>query len=320
MHLARPLLSTSALRPARGEGNRRAFLLLHAQSLGRQSYKPSVTGLALIQRNYSAQLKTNRPKDDADSILDDVELGARDWHYHHRLEGGHKSKAPVRELNRILKQDERLIQQKHQLDQHRTLTANQTFSQHSHGFHTSASQGFGHRSQSSRVDRPDTHGRLQEDGNDNFSLPHREPLKKATDSLREGAHKAHEKVNETTEEGVNKAAQFKDRVQEKVNEAAEGGAHKAANLKDKLSSLNSQLADAYAAAKDNLIGDYEDAKGALDKEAERLKKQGSKPGQHTSPGVLLDTNDTYDIAKDNVVDPEQANQKSEPSSSAQQKH
>ncbi|KAJ1658156.1 hypothetical protein IWQ61_002559 [Dispira simplex] len=318
MHLARPLLSTSAFRPARGEGNRRAFLLLHAQSLGCQSYRPSVTGLALIQRNYSAQLKTNRPKD-ADCILDDVELGARDWHYHHRLEGGRKSKAPVRELNRILKQDEQLVQQKHQLGQHRTLTANQTFSQHFHGFHTSTSQGFGHRSQPSRVDRSDTHGRLQEDGNGNFTVPHREPLKKATDTLREGAHKAHEKVNETTEEGVQKAAQFKDKVQEKVNEAAEGGVHKAAHLKNKLSSLNSQLADSYAAAKDNLIGDYEDAKGALDKEAERLKKQGSKPSQHTSSSVPLDTNDTYDIAKDNVVDPEQANQKNEPSS-AQQKH
>ncbi|KAJ1950547.1 hypothetical protein IWQ62_006552, partial [Dispira parvispora] len=225
MHLARPLLSTSGLFSARSGGHR-AFLLLHARSLGPQSYKPSAAGLASIQRSYSAQLKSNRPKD-AEYILDDVELGARDWHYHHRLEGGRKSNAPVRELNRILKQDEQIGQHGYHLGHPHATTANQTFSQRSHGFHTSATQGFGHRSQ-------DTHRGLQDDGNGNFPLPNQEHLKKAKDTLGESAQKASEKLKETTEEGFHKAAQFKDKVQETLGDTAEGGAQKAAQFKDKV--------------------------------------------------------------------------------------
>ncbi|KAJ1927113.1 hypothetical protein IWQ60_003196 [Tieghemiomyces parasiticus] len=73
--------------------------------------------------------------------------------------------------------------------------------------------------------------------------------------------------------------------------------------KEKLGSLNDQLSQAYETAKDNVVGTAEDTKQALDREAERLKKEGTKLGQFAGKSRQTKPGDTYEMAKDDLVDP-----------------
>ncbi|KAJ1984095.1 hypothetical protein H4R33_004501 [Dimargaris cristalligena] len=90
-----------------------------------------------------------------------------------------------------------------------------------------------------------------------------------------------------------------------VGKVKEGAEHWTADWKTKLGQLNEQLAEAYAAAKDNVTEiDGKNAMEALDAEAAHLKEIGRRIGVYSKPGqVSPQTNDTYDVAKDNVVDP-----------------
>ncbi|KAJ1985357.1 hypothetical protein H4R34_000011 [Dimargaris verticillata] len=254
--------------------------------------------------------------DSQNAMVDDVEMGAREWKYGKPLPG-HLAQGPKKELESVLAhgQDSKghppRPKNKDANIHSRTQTNYSTPSPPQHRAFTTTTAVFSSSGPQQSWDDQAKHTA------DNVQAQSREAKEKAQSAVSQGAEwvegtmqNAKDRANASTHDLKNRVNAGEQTVKDSVNAAAETvkdqASHAYGQVAESVDEITAKAQDVYETATDNFTPDIENLNHLDEATLRTLRRFPEKAREKTSEWVRkaeAAANDAYEVAKDNVVDP-----------------